>query len=99
MCIRDSRYYDPRQGRYISPDPLGVPDGNDRYAYVKGKPLAGIDPLGLFEIPATALNGNDFYFVGMKVEPGDHGHGDILREAFWLYQKANPGRFSQSIID
>ncbi|MBK7006350.1 MAG: RHS repeat-associated core domain-containing protein [Burkholderiales bacterium] len=30
------RYYDPAQGRYISPDPLGVPDGNDRYAYVKG---------------------------------------------------------------
>lgn len=93
------RYYDPAQGRYISPDPLGVADGDDRYAYVKGNPLGAIDPTGLFEIPFGALNGSDHYFVDMKVEPGDHGHGDILREAFWLYQKSFPNRFSQSIID
>lgn len=35
------RYFDPAQGRYISPDPQGAPDGIDRYAYVRGNPLGG----------------------------------------------------------
>ncbi|HEY0063868.1 MAG TPA: RHS repeat-associated core domain-containing protein [Telluria sp.] len=93
------RYYDPRQGRYITPDPIGLAGGEDAYAYVDSNPMGGVDPLGLFKIPPGAANGNDFYFKYMKTDPIDHGHGDILREAFFLYQKANPNRFSQAIID
>ncbi len=93
------RYYDPARGEYLTPDPLGLADSDNRYGYVGGDPLGGIDPLGLFEIPIGALNGNDYYFVDMKVGTSDGGHGDILRAAFWLYQKKNPSRFSQAIID
>ncbi|MBZ5539372.1 MAG: hypothetical protein LAN61_02515 [Acidobacteriia bacterium] len=45
------RYYNPRLGRFMSPDPLGGDVGNpqtlNRYAYVLNNPLALIDPLGL----------------------------------------------------
>jgi RHS repeat-associated protein len=40
------RYYDPRLGQYISPDPIGLRGGPAPYAYVPD-PLTWIDPLGL----------------------------------------------------
>jgi RHS repeat-associated protein len=92
------RYFDPVQGRYISPDPLGTPDGSDRYTYVKGNPNAGIDPLGLFEIPK-------WNFFGFDTLPTtDGGHGDIVRAAFAQYnyeavKTTGSIRFSQTIID
>ena len=48
------RTYDPRpgspnKGRYLTPDPLGYPDGDDPYAYVAGDPVNKIDPTGLYE--------------------------------------------------
>jgi RHS repeat-associated protein len=41
------RYYDPETGRYLTPDPLGTPDGANNYAYVRSNPLRFVDPLGL----------------------------------------------------
>jgi RHS repeat-associated protein len=41
------RYYDPSQGQYLTPDPLGTPDGPNPYAYVAFNPLTNIDPDGL----------------------------------------------------
>ncbi|HEX7309408.1 RHS repeat-associated core domain-containing protein [Lentzea sp.] len=40
------RYYDPRTGRYTSPDPLGLAPSPNPYAYA-GNPLLFIDPFGL----------------------------------------------------
>jgi len=42
------RYYDPRLGRYLSPDPLGLLAGFDPYAYAANDPINGADPLGLW---------------------------------------------------
>jgi RHS repeat-associated protein len=44
------RDYNPDTGRYLTPDPLGFPDGADPYAYVNNDPLNKIDPLGLYQI-------------------------------------------------
>jgi RHS repeat-associated protein len=44
------RDYNPANGRYLTPDPLGFPDGPDAYLYVGGDPLNKIDPLGLYQI-------------------------------------------------
>jgi RHS repeat-associated protein len=41
------RHYDPTTGRYVQPDPLGMPDGPSRWAYVLNSPLMSVDPKGL----------------------------------------------------
>jgi YD repeat-containing protein len=38
------------RGRYLTPDPLGYPDGSDPYLYAGADPINKIDPLGLYEI-------------------------------------------------
>ncbi len=40
------RYYDPKQGRYITQDPIGLAGGLNSYAYV-ANPTAWVDSLGL----------------------------------------------------
>jgi len=41
------RHYDPTTGRYLQPDPLGMPDGPSRYAYAVNTPQMAVDPDGL----------------------------------------------------
>jgi RHS repeat-associated protein len=52
------RYYDPQLGQYLTPDPLGTPDGPNPYAYVAFNPLGFIDPDGLI-LFAFDGTGND----------------------------------------
>jgi len=42
-----NRYYDPRVGRYITSDPIGLNGGMNTYGYVDARPLVKIDPKGL----------------------------------------------------
>jgi RHS repeat-associated protein len=46
-----ARYYDPKIGRFISEDPIGVMGGMNFYAYVENRPTLFIDPSGLSGIP------------------------------------------------
>lgn len=91
------RYYDPRSGRYITPDPLGLSDSDNRYAYVRNAPLGAVDPLGLFPID------EDFFWTSRQSRPlkltDQGGHLDILMIAFTQYQMDNGYRFSPTIID
>jgi RHS repeat-associated protein len=53
------RIYDPRLGRFLSPDPVAVVGGGtaalDRYGYVAGNPLRFVDPSGfLMEAPPSS---------------------------------------------
>ncbi|MFM8548162.1 MAG: phospholipase effector Tle1 domain-containing protein [Betaproteobacteria bacterium] len=41
------RTYDPRRGRYLEPDPLGLMGGWNLFTYAGGNPIQATDPLGL----------------------------------------------------
>jgi len=43
------RYYDPRTGRYITPDPIGLSGGLNLFVYGKDNPINLIDLFGLFD--------------------------------------------------
>ncbi len=43
------RYYDPKTGRYLTPDPIGLAGGVNPYVYVGNDPVNLVDPLGLMQ--------------------------------------------------
>jgi RHS repeat-associated protein len=44
-----ARTYSPELGRWLQRDPLGFVDGTNLYQYVRGRPCARTDPLGLLD--------------------------------------------------
>ncbi|MHA3916457.1 RHS repeat-associated core domain-containing protein [Halovulum sp. GXIMD14793] len=55
-----ARYYDPKEGRFLSTDPLGFPDGPlNGYNYVAATPYQNNDPLGLVGTTAFVQHSRD----------------------------------------
>ena len=42
-----NRYYDPKTGRYLTPDPIGLDGGINIFIYVGNNPTGSVDPSGL----------------------------------------------------
>jgi RHS repeat-associated protein len=59
------RYYDPKLGRYMSPDPIGLAGGANLYGYAKSNPLSYIDPDGNSPVLAVALSAAAAFYLGM----------------------------------
>ncbi len=101
------RYYDPRQGRYISPDPTGLGGGPALYAYVPD-PYLQTDPLGLHTVigamdgePMTTASGDPrFRNTGGRNAPmaasgyGRAGHSENL-----LMDSITPRAGSELVIE
>lgn len=77
----DQRWYDPERGEYLSPDPLGTPDGPNAYSYVRANPLRYVDPEGLL-LFAFDGTGND------ETKPAEVSNVVRFRDAYqdkWRY--------------
>ncbi len=72
-----NRYYAPKIGRYLQPDPAG--DGLNPYTYVGGNPVNAVDPEGLCALRMGFGIGEIFYGLGLTA-----GTGGIGTAAAWM---------------
>jgi RHS repeat-associated protein len=63
------RFYDPRIGRYLEADPIGLGGGMARYTYVGGNPVSFTDPLGLLYIAIRAELSDTFIVIHTQPNP------------------------------
>jgi RHS repeat-associated protein len=55
ICLH-ARYFDPKLGSFLSPDPIGVAGGMNLYAYGLGDPIIGADRSGLMKCHKRAFD-------------------------------------------
>jgi len=48
-----NRYYDPKTGRYLTPDPIGLEGGMNLFIYADNSPVVNVDPSGLSDRKKT----------------------------------------------
>lgn len=89
-----ARYYLPWLGRWLSPDPIGIKDGVNVYAYVKG------NPIGLEDVSGTKSNGrkkyrDDFIRRRSDVEGVRDRPGATAGEEAWKTPKRERGWYRQ----
>ena len=53
LILCTHRFYDPQNGRWLTPDPAGYAGGINQYAYCQNNPANQIDSLGLWSIGIT----------------------------------------------
>ena len=97
------RYYNPKTGRYLTPDPIGLAGGINPYVYVRNDPVNRMDPLGLLVqgfydkstglLTVTDLDTNQT--ITINAESGGKPFGDPIPNGMWdiLEQQRNPAEF------
>ena len=82
-----ARWYDPAQGRFITPDPTGFAGGLNLYAYANSNPLKFTDPSGLDALDT---------FLGYAANISA-GFGDTI--SFGLTRKVRQWMGTDDVID
>src|SRR5690606_27210833 len=60
-----ARYYSPKLGRFLQPDPIGYDGGLNMYEYAGSDPVNFCDPLGLqsqFNDQGQLVSGTSYYY-------------------------------------
>ena len=63
-----TRYYDPRIGRFLRKDPVGLIAGMNLYAFVGNNPVNRFDPWGLFPLTDCVKGILAPYFPGLNLD-------------------------------
>lgn len=66
-----NRTYNPKTGKYMQSDPLGLAAGPNTYNYVNGNPLNGIDPLGLIVFNGISSKDKNIASLAAKSQNSD----------------------------
>jgi RHS repeat-associated protein len=66
LSFMRARFYDPSQGRFIQPDPIGLAGGTNLYVYVENDPVDLADPSGLTPSGALILLGEVFFGMNLS---------------------------------
>jgi RHS repeat-associated protein len=105
------RTYSPTLGRWLERDPAGYVDGMGLYEYVRGGPIAAVDPWGLWTVPTSVMSRTistvmQYLDCGIRICSQDMGVG--AGGAYWGHEwlewyatrptaKGNPFRSKEAI--
>jgi RHS repeat-associated protein len=88
-----ARYYAAWLGRWERPDPVGMADGPNRWAYCGGNPIGGVDPTGFGteQTEATTSYVSETPAYGIVDKPAEKV--DAGKRSVWEQIKAKPSKF------
>ena len=86
-----ARWFEPKQGRFITEDPLGFEVNGNHYTYVNNSPLILIDPMGLQPNNGASAEQRPYGPIDLRGDPSDPtSPANINRNALNRCPKTEP---------
>ncbi|EDM76670.1 hypothetical protein PPSIR1_38119 [Plesiocystis pacifica SIR-1] len=107
LSYHSARYYAPWLGRWTAADPIGLGDGVNRFAYVRGNPTNFVDPTGFAGESENHIYSDQWgnfaeraYQIGRSEQQLDQWREEAAaRESLLAVQLLSGGKHSQAARD